>query len=297
MRFARLILLIGAFLALASPLSPAFARRVEECKVERVDYLRGPSCAPEIFNVGTSMSCPGSIKADSYPRCVCDRYNGICSPGVGTCATAPACKAGYRQDAFNNGNGNPNGPFYVGCYRSEAPASCRLPAFGVELYSACIPQTVWNDCPILKTRAELDSFLEQMDRSLPSYGSLFLSNRALIAKLTSNAGALACLVKNWDGNPLHEDLVAEMKKNFKNLTGRKYRESACKNEVPERISCAASDTTEVCVAQRDVDVASEFLKSSLDEVTLLVGDVVPASDPAYRQRLEAIAEDLAGYLK
>jgi|GEM_PF-6351535 len=315
MRFARFVPLLGAFLALSSPLSPAFARRVEECKVERVDYLRGPSCAPEVFFDKRSRACPverynqytvaSCVGAGNYkPTCAKWEYN---FTGLHKCLAPVAQPAGYHKESFTFAVGDYDDYYWVKNGRSftcrspangvESYKSCRHPDHGVELFSACIRQTVWNDCPILKTRAELDSYLEQMDRLLPSYGSLFLSNRALIAKLTSNSNVLACLIKDWDDDARYADLVSQMKKNYRSISGQKYRESACESDVSERISCASDDASEVCVAQRDVDVAGEFLKSSLDEVTLLVGDVVPSSEPAYKQRLEGIAADLVGYLK
>jgi len=315
MRLARFSLLLGSFLALSSQLSPAFARRVEECKVERVDYLRGPSCAPEAYFEKRSGACgvelynqfttPSCVGAGNYkPTCAKWEYH---FTGSHKCLQPVPQPAGYHKEAYTFAVGDYDDYYWVKNGRSftcRAPAngvesykSCRHPNHDVELFSACIPQPVWNDCAILKTRAELDAFIEQSDRSLPFYGALLLSNNALIAKLTSNANALACLVKEWDGDARYVDLVAQMKTSYRNIAEKEYSESSCQINAPESIACAADDVTEVCVAQRNVVSARDFLRSNYDEVTNLIGDVVPSSDPAYRLRLESLASEIAEHLK
>lgn len=283
MRHARL--LVSAVVAvLPFHFSQALAslREAAECGVE--SYKRGnrpcvrdDNGTAEKWN-GSPGTCQNTVEAGGNIMC----RNGF-RPG----------DPGFSMDRV----WSINQPWFAAAGTSPRPEPYCLTSISRFVPRPELGPERFKTCEIRKTRVELDAFIEQTNSTLPVYGSLYVSNRALIAKLTRNANALACLVKTWDGNPRHVDLVAEMKNSYKNLTDQEYSEAACRSDVPESIACVTDDVSEVCTAQRSVDTAREFIKSTVDEVTLLIGDVVPASDPAYRQRLESLAAEFAGYMK
>jgi hypothetical protein len=288
MRFMLIAVIVAA---LSAPTLPALARRVEECGVERVNFLRGPSCAPEVFAESRSAACgvqsfkeakdkicAGKEGSDFFTQC--RRYLECPSSGLSPCM--PRCEefvpkpAGFHEESIYNGMGFlwSSEAFWVRNGKSfkcrnkafsvESYKSCRHPSHGVERYAACIPEMVFADCAILKTRTELDAFLETVEDDLPLFGRLYVSNKALIAKLSDNVGSMACLVEKWDGNPLHVDIVDQLKGDYAKLSGKAYVPGDCSSALESRVTCPADSRDDVCVAQANVDSALRLKNASAD---------------------------------
>lgn len=302
----------ACFLCLPAP--DAFARRVEECGVERVNYVRGQSCPAELFFEAATSACgAATYKARSDKSCP-----GYVSKDVVTLPESyspPPCPAGYRETKRTLVPGCPecNKPrsdkFVVTCERPEFIPTCRLPAFGpetyktcrhrshgIELRTACIQTPVFLDCDVLMTRVELDSYLAQVVRTIPVTGPLLVSNEGLIAKLSGNADALACLIGSWEDDPLHAPVITQLQSDFFKLTGRTYTPDACTGGSHQSFACAPGDSSDICIAQKAVTDARSLFASLLSEVTALRGDVVPRSNAAYRDRLDALSLELSRYL-
>lgn len=296
----------------------ASARRVEECGVEYYDYQRASSCPAESFfvartqacgveqfNAKRDKSCPGYLSRDVTTR-------------SGRGSAAVSCPSGYRETGRSQSGGcaecnkPQNHPVTttVTCERAEFVPTCRLQAFGVEsfkscrhsshgveVYTACVQLPIFNDCAILKTRTELDAFLQEKERSIPVTGRLLVSNQGLVASLSGNADALACLIKTWESDPLYTDIVDQLRGNFQNLTGRGYTPDSCTGQSNPTFSCAPGDTSEICRAQFAVaDARSYFLEVS-GEVAALRDDVVPRNESRYRDALDALSSKLAEFLR
>lgn len=174
MCLARFLLLLSVFVSLSSQFSTAFARRVEECGIERVIYSRGSVCAVEAYFEGASLACPGSQPVKT--EVVCEE-NGFDLFTRKRC-DAKQCPRGWYASLQSE--------FRLECTLPASLNSCQLPVFGVRLYTACIAENVYNDCSIRKTRTELDAFLANLETARPAMADLYVSNKALIAIVMSH---------------------------------------------------------------------------------------------------------------
>lgn len=126
--------------------------------------------------------------------------------------------------------------------------------------------------------ANIDRFLREAEREVPEEFKLMIQYRADVEATLQDQMAMACIIKQYDGDRLYDDIMAELKFKFSRLFGREYSSDVCSLE--QKIlgmvnDCPEDSTTRICVfkaayfkSKAKIDKIREILRSYLGRENL-----------------------------
>lgn len=288
------------------------------CGVKAYALARSTACGIERYKAKADLACPGSVAADAYES----KTTGACR--TGGASDPAACRTDYHQIGFKRRTETCCSGHQCDneiesdvektrqCRRDETLTTCRLPAFGVDRFNSCRHAShgvqTWKTCErpefgvksykqcrFLLTPGEVDRYLASVGELLAFMGETFVASKATYYVETEDEAATACHIGRYDGDPLFDPQVAELKTLYQVRFGRTYaadRFQCDANPVSDIDAevCADSDTSRKCKSVRSYRGAKKWLEVKLSDLVRLQGDVAAQRDQRVR---DAIARQLA----
>ncbi len=289
-------------------------RRIAECGVESFELTSRPECGAELYREARSDYCPVELYMQSA-NFICGKHQeGETCTRV--CADPSFLGATFRTfSALRPGSGGH--ACHNECTPNWAPDTCRKPEFGVELRANCrAPQhgvernascadplrPIFRECSA-KTRNEIDAFVAAVETQIDVSGALLLTHNANLFKFDNSAIALACFIKRWDGDPVVQGVVDDMKQQFPMLTGDAYVSSLAENcdlsmsvnEIAGR--CADKTDTAVCKTFKAYSVNKRWLETQQAAANNFMSEPAVMAEANLGQTLANIAQRISEYLK
>jgi hypothetical protein len=305
------------------------AQRVKECGVEKYKAIAHQECGL-VYSKKSDPSCR-LIGYVSGPHRDCPGYKPRKTREVtGTYCSDLKCKSKETEDGcrseevecpdfFARPHCRPR--VTLSCIvQQEEIAICPRPEFG-EIREACLDDQVigvktcelerdWNvesykDCGVIKTREELEAYLETTKNNIPVMGLLLIAHRADFLRATSGMSAMACLIKRLKADPAYSETGDELaSSHFLPIFGEPYQESLCNPDepAPENIeqvlaSCQDADKAPKCKTARAHSATRLWFGAQQEMIERLKGDLVAQQDALMRENLEKLQQELTTALQ
>ncbi len=303
-----------SFSVVAAHGSDSPLRRIAECGVERFEITARPECGVELYRESRSDYCPVELYKESA-NLICGKHQ------EGETCTRECIgndwigATSLKLSALRLGGGI--GHCSKRCEPKLVPNTCRRPEFGVELRSNCrAPQhgvernascadplrPIFNECSA-KTRNEIDAFVATVETQIDISGALLLTHNANLFKFENSASALACFIKRWDGDPMVQSMVDDMKQQFPMLTGDTYTSSLAENcnltlsvnEIASR--CADKTDIPVCKTFKAYSANKHWLEAQQTTANNYISEPAVLTDANLSKTLNSIVQRISEYLK
>lgn len=288
--------------------------RVAECGVERYEASRRPECGVESYNSARSSNCPAELyiqRTHSH----CPGY----IPGAEYKRERRACDSNditLSVDTFDQGNKPPYNIYY--CKMKDVVQTCRLPEFGVEVYQSCQrpefgvqaykscedqSRPVYASCTV-RSRATIETYIGETERSVQVIGPMLISSQSHLFKSAVSEAALACLIQRYEGDPIAEGIISDLKIQFPIFIGRPYSPELATNcaqamsdAAQVKVDCSANPNVQVCKDKTSFDSAVKWLTENRDRTIRLQSDPTVKLNADLSQRLSSLNASIAGFLK